>query len=125
MRSKTVRHKSEHTIGDYIAIPRDSMRLHKYVVLVADVMFVNNIAILITMSRKIKFVTVEHIPTRTATQLSKSIKIVLRLYGRANMVVCSVLMDREFETISSLATLSSTSLLLRSISLTWKDVFNL
>ena len=65
--------------------------------LVADVMFVNNIAFLVTLSRGVKFVTAEHVKSRTAKQLAKSIKRVMQLYGRAGMVVQTVLMDMEFD----------------------------
>jgi hypothetical protein len=51
---------------DYVAVSREFMKLHKYVTLVADVMFVNGVTFLVTMSRGIKFVTAEHVPTRMA-----------------------------------------------------------
>ena len=97
IRGKTTWTPPEHVTTDYVQIPRDFIKLHKYVALVADVMFVNNIPFLITMSRKIKFITVEHIPTRTAKQLSKGLKRVMRLYSRAGMIVQTILMDMEFD----------------------------
>ena len=39
----------------------------------------------------------EHVKSRTAKQLAKSIKRVMQLYGRAGMVVQTVLMDMEFD----------------------------
>ena len=57
-RGDTVRQKLEHVTPDYVAIPRDFLALHRFVYLVSDVMFVNNIPFLITVSRGIKFVTV-------------------------------------------------------------------
>ena len=59
---------------EYIVIPKDFILLHKKVVLVADIMFVNNVAFLVTLSRKIKFLTVEHIKSRSAKQLVHSLK---------------------------------------------------
>ena len=44
----------------YVAIPRDFLGLHRSMVLLADVMFVNNILFLVTKSRKIGFVTGEN-----------------------------------------------------------------
>ncbi len=47
--------------------------------------------------------TAEHVPVRTATSLSKHLKRVLEVYGRAGFVVRTILMDREFfEKIKSL-----------------------
>ena len=45
--------------------------------LVVDLMFLNNIPFLITMSSGIKLVTVEYISSRTAKYLSKKLKIVI------------------------------------------------
>jgi hypothetical protein len=96
-RGKTVRKKPDRVMLDYVAVPHEFMKLHKYVTLVADVMFVNGIAFLVTMSRGIKFITAEHIPTRTAKQLSKSLKRIMQLYSRGGMVVQTILMDMEFD----------------------------
>ena len=83
---KTARKASEHIIV-YIAIPRDFMKLNIYVNLVADVMFVKNVAFLITMSRGIKFVMVEQMQSRTAKQLAKRLKRVMELYSQGSMIV--------------------------------------
>ena len=57
---------------EYSKILGDFYRLHKFVILMADVMFVNGIAFL----RNIKMITVEHIPNRTVGQLAKSLMII-------------------------------------------------
>ena len=70
--------------------------------LVADVFFVNKIPFLITLSRKIKCVTVEHIRTCTAAQLSNSLAKVCHLYGRASYNVKVILLDMEFESVEDM-----------------------
>ena len=72
---KTVRHDLYHVTIGCVAIPRDFLKLHKYINLVYDVMFVNKIPFMITMSLGIIFITVEHVTTRTTNQISKSLKI--------------------------------------------------
>ena len=74
-------------------VPKDFILLHKKFVLVGDVMFVNNSAFLVTMSRKIKFLTVKHLKSRSAKQLVHSLKNVMRLYGRNNQHVTNILTD--------------------------------
>ena len=69
--------------------------MHKYATLVVDVLFVNNIPFLITISRGIKFVTVEHIPISMAKQLSKNLKIIMKFYSRGSTIVQTILMDTE------------------------------
>ena len=50
LRGKTIRTKPEHVHIEYVQIPRDFVELHKYVTLVADVMFVNGLPFLVTSS---------------------------------------------------------------------------
>ncbi len=54
---------------------------------------------LLTVARRLKFDTAEHVPVRTATILSKCIKQVLEVYKRADFIVKTILMDGEFEKI--------------------------
>ena len=56
---------------DYVSVTNYFIRLHKFVTIVEDVMFVSGAPFLITMSHGIKFVTVEQILTHTAKQLAK------------------------------------------------------
>ena len=73
VRGKLVRRDPQRVITDYVGIPRDFLKLHTHVTLIANVMFVNNIPFLVTLSCGIKFVTAEHVKSKTAKQLAKSI----------------------------------------------------
>jgi hypothetical protein len=53
LRGKTIRTKPEHVRIEYVQIPRDFVKLQKYVTLVADVMFVNGLPFLVASSRGI------------------------------------------------------------------------
>jgi hypothetical protein len=57
---------------------------NKSVTLAADVFFVDGIAFLLKVSRNIKFITAEHMATRTAKSLSKHLDHVIR-GSRANL----------------------------------------
>ena len=50
---------------DIVSIPNDFYKLHRFVTLVADVMFVNAVPFLVTKSQKIGLRTAEHVPNRT------------------------------------------------------------
>ena len=65
-------------------------------------LFVDHIAFLLTVAIKLKFVTLEHTPVRTANSLVKHIKRVLQVYNRAGFTVRYVMMDREFEKVKGL-----------------------
>ena len=72
---------------------------NKVLTLAADVFFVDGTTVLMTVSRRLKFITVDHVPVRTATQLTKHIKRVLEVYGRAGFRIRTILMDGEFERV--------------------------
>ena len=50
LRGKTVRHKPERVIPESLDIPQDSYRLHNFVNLTADFMFVNGLTFLTKLS---------------------------------------------------------------------------
>jgi len=79
LRGKTVRVKPEKVEAEYVDIPRDFYRLHRFVTLVGDVMFVNGMPFLLTLSRKLSFGTVEFLTLRTAPQLCRSLLRFMRL----------------------------------------------
>ena len=53
LRGKTVRQRPERVETEYLGIPRDFYRLHHFVTLTADVMFVNGLAFFTTLGRDI------------------------------------------------------------------------
>ena len=93
IRDKKVQQNTDRAVMDYIAIPKNFMKLHKSVTLTADVMFVNVTLLLINMSHGIKFVTAKQIPLRTYKQSSKSLKWVMKMYSRSSMIVQTLLTD--------------------------------
>ncbi len=71
--------------------------MHKYLTLVADVMFVNVLPFLVTLSRGISLVTIEYLPSRTAKRLVHTLRRVFRVYGTGGYVIQTTLMDIEFD----------------------------
>ena len=53
LRGKTVRQRPERVEPEYLGIPRDFYRLHHFVTLTADVMFVNGLAFFTTLRMNI------------------------------------------------------------------------
>jgi hypothetical protein len=75
-----VRRTPAPVVTDYVAVPQSVVELNKWVTLAADIFFVDGTAFLITMSRRIKFVTAEHVPVRMAKSLAKHIDQVVDVY---------------------------------------------
>jgi hypothetical protein len=74
IRGKTVQHTPAPVVADYVVVPCLLVEINKVVMLVADVFFVDGMAFLLTVSQRIKFVMVEHVPVQTAMSLSKHLK---------------------------------------------------
>ena len=83
----------------YMGIPRAIYERYKDIVLTADVMFVNGIAFLVTLSRGIRLYTTEHLPNRKKDQLARSLRRIMNLYARGGFCVRTIMMDMEFEKV--------------------------
>ena len=80
-------------------VPVDITHILKYygeVTLCIDLMYVNKVPLLVTLSRNLKFGTVEAVKDRKETTLMKSIATVVTLYRKAGFTVTTALMDGEF-----------------------------
>jgi hypothetical protein len=64
-------------VADYVAVPCWLVEQNKVVTMAADVFFVDGTEFLILVSRRIKFITAEHVPVQTAMNLSKHLTWVL------------------------------------------------
>ena len=91
-----MRKKPDRMEPEWVQLPRDLYEHHINVTLTADVMFVNGIAFLTTLSRDIRLRTIEFVPSHTAAQLGRSLMKIVTLYTRGGFIVRITLMDMEF-----------------------------
>jgi hypothetical protein len=82
--------------------PSSFVQLHKYVTIVADVMFMNGLPFLVTFLRGLSLVTIEHLQLRTAKRLVNTLERVFRIYATAGFVIQTALMDMEFEKLRTM-----------------------
>ena len=61
-------------------IPAGVLKCYQKVTLCVDIMYVNKVAMLVSISRKIKFATIEVIPNNKSTGLMTGIKGILQIY---------------------------------------------
>ena len=97
LKGAKVRQKPERVDPKYTQIPRNLYELHKFVTLDADVMFVNDVQFLVTLSRDIRVFTAEFLPSLTAKQLSSLLNNIVKFYAHGGFVVRLVLMDMELK----------------------------
>ncbi|KAL7531143.1 hypothetical protein ACHAXR_008885 [Thalassiosira sp. AJA248-18] len=99
LEGKWVRRKPSRVEPEYLSIPANLITNHRYLTLVADVMFVSGLPFFITLSRSVRFVTVQFVPRRTTSELANALKQTINLYSRAGFTCQTGLMDGEFEKI--------------------------
>ncbi len=100
IRGKTVRRRPKQVITDYVNISRLLVDTNQQVTLAADVMFVNSVPFLVSVSQNINLITIEHTPsTRAASSLGSLLQRIIRVYARAGFTVQSILMDIEFDKV--------------------------
>jgi hypothetical protein len=71
LRSETTKTNPEHVHTEYVQIP---WQLRKFVMLVADLMFVNGLPFLATLLRGMSLATFEFLPSQTAKQLATTLE---------------------------------------------------
>jgi hypothetical protein len=97
LKGKTVRRRPDKVREVISPLPSYIIKLYKDVTFAADIMFVNGIAMLLTISRKIKFGTVEELVSQNSKTLLGSIKKMCQIYARGGFRPRIALMDRQFE----------------------------
>ena len=96
LKGKTTR-RGPPIVDSPVAVDTTSILEHYgEVTLCVDLMYVNKVPLLVTLSRNIKFGTMEAVADRKETTLLKSIKGVISLYKKAGFKVTVALMDGEF-----------------------------
>jgi hypothetical protein len=102
MRGQTARRLLESVMTNHVEISRAILERHQRDTLAVNVMFVNGVPFLVSISRGINLVTKEHTPSRTTKQLAAGIRRVMDLYSRGGFQVGTALMDNEFESLRNL-----------------------
>jgi hypothetical protein len=97
LRGKTFRTTPDPVMADYVETPKEILDLNKDLTVAADIMFVNGMPFVTSISRKVKFTTIEYITTRSETNLVKSLLKIVSLYKARGFTPSTALMDREFE----------------------------
>ena len=93
LKGKTTRSKPNTMARDSVKIPIDLLKLHKKVFLTLDILFVNKILFLLTLSRKICFTAVNHLANRTVPQIFAAFKEIYQYYMHCVFRITTVHFD--------------------------------
>ena len=88
--------------GDLVKIPREYKLLQKSVFITADIFFVNAAPFFITLSHKIDFIGISHLPGKKIKNIFQAYKSLHRYYLRRGFIITTVHADGEFVPLKKL-----------------------
>jgi hypothetical protein len=97
LKGKTVHRAPERVNARMMNLPLVIMERYRDVVLGGDIMFVNKIPFFMTISRNIRFGTLESLPKQSAKSILGSIKKRKQLYSQQGFRITHMMMDGQFE----------------------------
>ena len=99
LKGKITRRDPLPMVTDQIELPPETYEEHDSWELCMDVMFVNSIPYLTSISRKLYYRTAAPLPSRSAQDLYKGLDEVFRLYNHNGFTIDKIYTDREFKPI--------------------------
>ena len=79
-KGKSVRRRTESVVSDYIEIPKEILSMDTGLEVSVDVMFVNNMAFLVSVSKQLNFTTIDYIPNSPEKELARSVNKIIDVY---------------------------------------------
>jgi hypothetical protein len=99
LKGKTVRHKPLPVSSDYVEVPKELINNHQNVTLCVDIMNINGLSFLSTISRKIMYRTTEFIPSQSVKNYRRALDTVFQIYNQAGFKITTIHCDNEFQPI--------------------------
>lgn len=101
LKGKTVRKKADHVDLRLSSVPSELIRRHKAVAICFDVMYVQAIPFLVSISRSLKFCTVQALANRRDGTILECLKKIAQLYKARGFVVMRAAGDNEFASLET------------------------
>ena len=96
-KGKTIHCTLPHMPSGVDPVPSQLLKRHPGLTITVDVFFINNIPFLLSMSRGLKFMTIEFLPKRQSKTIKENINSICKLYQGCRFTVDSIYADSEFE----------------------------
>ena len=102
LKGKTTRCKPLPVATNLVKIPKELLKLHKEVFLMADIFFINKIPFFLMLSHMIYFMAVNHLANRTMSEIFKAFKEIYQYYLHRGFCITTMHADGEFEPLKLL-----------------------
>ena len=80
MEEKSARRRPGALVSNYMETPEDILSMNMGLEVSVDVMFFNKLDFLVSVSKRLKFTTIEYIPNRVEKELARSVNRILYVY---------------------------------------------
>ena len=99
LKGKSVRRKPASGVINYVAIPREILESCKKLDVSTDIMLINKLPFLVSISRRLKFTTIEYLSSMNEIALVTSINKIVRYYRSRGLHVGTMFVDPEFNSL--------------------------
>ena len=96
LKGKTTRRNPPIVDSPITSVPTTILERYRNVTLCVDIMYVNRVAMLVSISRNIKFGTIEAIPNKKSATIVHGVTGIRQIYRRNGFNVVAAMMDGEF-----------------------------
>lgn len=93
LQQKTVNKNVDHVVVVITNIPKQILKEYKRIILYIDVMFINGIKFLLTVSRHLNSITSQYILSKKNSGYVAPIKLVYNMYAKRVFLVTTILTD--------------------------------
>ena len=97
-----MRRKTTSVVTDYVEIPGEILNLCKELEVSTDVMLINKLQFLVSISRRLKFTTIEYLSSNNKIELVTSINKIVSYYISQGLYVVTMFVDSEFKSLEEM-----------------------
>ena len=102
LQGKMTRNRPQLVDPDFVDVPRDILIRNATVIVVADIMFVNALSFLVSISRNLALITVSYLASRGFDALKKGMMQIVAAYHRRGFNVTTAMVDNQFNPLRGL-----------------------
>ena len=114
LKGKTVRRQPPRVEVEEVPLPPTIQQHYQEVTLACDIMYVNKIPFLMSVSRHLRFGTAQHIKNQQGATIFNGIRAIHQIYLQRGFQICNAFMDGQFEPLQG--NLAELSILLNTAS---------
>ncbi len=97
MKGKMVRKTPPEPRSDLLSIPPELIKAHQGIELCADIFYIEEVPFLLTVSKKLKFMTARVLNSEDQDELGEALDATFRQYNKAGFDIKTLYTDRQFE----------------------------